>query len=855
MAAHNNIIAVIRANLQRCGYSDQLLRPDYSYEDAMGKHTVPLAGFASRVHDSRTSCISVIACDGLREVTDEYVNQFRGLGAPVVFVCCDGTVQWWSVRTRGAEHERTISKKELEGFFRSHKEEFGPEWIWRAKNLGRIDTKQQLGFVDIGLMPLLEEEMGERLGGLMKRVMRSLQEGFTEEQLKETSSQRWVFQAGFWVLCAKILKDKGVRNFARLRIDDIDDVLEAVESHYGSQQQVQIENVKQRNALERAADRVNKFASLSNLTTEAFGYMYENVFVDKKLRAALGIHATRSYLVDYIVWQLWPWIQQIPEDKRVVLEPACGHAPFLTGAMRLLRFLYSGSEEGFHRYAKKNLIGIEVDSFAREIARLSLTMADVPKPNGWKIVEGDIYRGDVLSKRAKEATVLLCNPPFESFKESKDNYSNLRSSYKAAEVMWRTLPYMQKSSVFGIIMPRTFLHGDPYKDLRQELLGNFEIAEIALLPENVFAKGGLRSVALLGRKIAPTRKSIQYTIIPKDKLKYFQETYRADTEGVPLKEILARKDYDLSFLPLKEIWEYCRNFPTLGAVAEVGRGIEYKNVKESTSRSKFSKAKQGFVRFKKTVEGGKGGRRNVEIKLTELPDLYWMDLSDAAIMNPRYGMPTNEAQMLLNYIRGGDPWRLRPLIDKEGRPITNLLLCIRPESSDWEIEVLWAILISPFSNAFVFCHSMERHNLEGTVRRIPVPNYNKEAFEKIKQLVGDYFALDAGRDQFLVGEPNKKEVKRILLLIDAEVMRLYDLPPKMEKRILDLFQGVQRKGVDFPFKGYYPEGFESAVPLHEYLSEEYQRSTIMFADNWVKKHRSREINAILRKAVEAFEED
>jgi len=70
-----------------------------------------------------------------------------------------------------------------------------------------------------------------------------------------------------------------------------------------------------------------------------------------------------------------------------------------------------------------------------------------------------------------------------------------------------------------------------------------------------------------------------------------------------------------------------------------------------------------------------------------------------------------------------------------------------------------------------------------------------------------------------------------------------------------LFQGVQRKGVDFPFKGYYPEGFESAVPLHEYLSEEYQRSTIMFADNWVKKHRSREINAILRKAVEAFEED
>ncbi len=715
-------------------------------------------------------------------------------------------------------------------------------------------------FVDAGLMPVLEHEMGERLAGLMKRVIGLLQQGFTAKQQETGENQQWIFQAGFWILCAKILKDKSVRNFARLRIEDIDAVLEAVRTHYGARKQVQIETKRQRDALERSAEEISRFASLCNLTTEAFGYMYENVLVDKKLRAALGIHATPSYLVDYIVWQLWPWIEQIPEDKRVVLEPACGHAPFLASAMRMLRFLYTGSESRFHRYAKDHLIGIETDSFAREIARLSLTMADVPNPNGWEIVEGDIYHGDVLNRKAQNATILLCNPPFEDFtpdeqKAYRTKGQQLRCFNKAAEMLWRTLPYMQKSSVFGIIMPRTFLQGDPYKDLRQELLGNFEIAEIALLPENVFAKGGLRSVVLLGRRIAPTRKSIQYTIIPKDKLKYFQETYQADTEDVPLKEILARKDYNLSFLPLKEIWEYCRNFPTLGAVAEVGRGIEYKSVKESTSRNKFSKAKQGFVRFKKTVEGDKGGRRNVEIKLTELPDLYWMDLSDAAIMNPRYGMPTNQAQMLLNYIRGGDPWRLRPLIDKEGRPITNLLLCIRPESPDWEIEVLWAILISPFSNAFVFCHSMERHNLEGTVRRIPVPNYNKEAFEKIKHLVSDYFALDAGKDQFLVGEPNKKEVKRILLSIDAEVMRLYDLPPKMEKRVLDLFQGVQRKGVDFTFMGYYPEGFESAVPLHEYLSEEYQRSTITFADDWVEKHRSDEITGILRRAVEAFEEE
>jgi type I restriction-modification system DNA methylase subunit len=856
----NKTIFKVQTNLKHCGYSSRLLESDYFYEDGMGKHTVPLAGFASPVHDSRTSCLSVITCDGLGEVRPEYVNRYRGVGAPVVFVCYQQSVQWWSIGTEGAERQETISNDKVDDFFDKFKKDFAPDKIWRAKNLGNVIKDQQLHFVDAGLMLLLEHEMGERLGGLMKRVIGLLQQGFTAKQQKTGENQQWIFQAGFWILCAKILKDKGVRGFTGLRIDDIDAVLEAVQTHYGSQQQVEIQTHRQRQALEKAADDINKFASLSNLTTEAFGYMYENVLVDKKLRAALGIHATPSYLVDYIVWQLWPWIEQIPEDKRVVLEPACGHAPFLASAMRMLRFLYTGNESRFHRYAKDHLIGIETDSFAREIAMPSLTIADVPNPNGWNIVEGDIYWGDVLSKKAKNATILLCNPPFEDFtpdeqKAYRAEGQQLRCFNKAAEMLWRTLPYMQKNSVFGIIMPRTFLHGDPYKDLRQELLGNFEIAEIALLPENVFAKGGLRSVALLGRKIAPTRKSIQYAIIPKDKLKYFQETYQADTEGVPLKEILARKDYNLSFLPLKEIWEYCRNFPILGTVAEVGRGIEYKSVKDSTSRTEFAEAKQGFVRFERTIENRTGQRKKVDIKLTELPDLYWMDLSDEAIANPRYGMPTGRAQVLLNYARGGDPWRLKALVDKEGMAITNRLLAVRPRLLHWHLKVLWAILNSPFANGFVFCHSMERDNLEGTVRKIPVPNYNKEAFEKIKHLVSDYFALEAEKDQFLAGEPNIKEVKRILLSIDAEVMRLYDLPPKMEKRVLDLFQGVQRKGVDFTFMGYYPEGFESAVPLHEYLSDEYQRSTIIFVDELVKENRSPEISGILRKAVEAFEEE
>jgi hypothetical protein len=70
--------------------------------------------------------------------------------------------------------------------------------------------------------------------------------------------------------------------------------------------------------------------------------------------------------------------------------------------------------------------------------------------------------------------------------------------------------------------------------------------------------------------------------------------------------------------------------------------------------------------------------------------------------------------------------------------------------------------------------------------------------------------------------------------------------------LLDFFYEYPRKGVDFKFDRYYPEGFDSWIPLHEYLSEEYQRSTPSFVNEWVEKNRSPEVIRALEIAVEAF---
>ena len=110
-------------------------------------------------------------------------------------------------------------------------------------------------------------------------------------------------------------------------------------------------------------------------------------------------------------------------------------------------------------------------------------------------------------------------------------------------------------------------------------------------------------------------------------------------------------------------------------------------------------------------------------------------------------------------------------------------------------------------------------------------------------------------DQVLNISVDEKEAKRQMLAIDAEVMRLYDLPPKFERQVLDLFDGWQRNGVGFKLERYFPKDFESWIPLHEYLSEDYQRSTVSFVNKWVEEARSPEIIKAFEAAVEAFEED
>jgi hypothetical protein len=53
--------------------------------------------------------------------------------------------------------------------------------------------------------------------------------------------------------------------------------------------------------------------------------------------------------------------------------------------------------------------------------------------------------------------------------------------------------------------------------------------------------------------------------------------------------------------------------------------------------------------------------------------------------------------------------------------------------------------------------------------------------------------------------------------VDAEVLKLYALPDKLERELLDFFDGVPRMGVPFEQKCYIPSAFRLVLRLDEFL--------------------------------------
>ncbi len=792
--------------VEQCGFKDELFEPNFV---CLGSAALNWVAFAHRPLDARSACVAAFQSTAA-DVREE-VLQRRICGAPVVFVDRGAQMEVWRPGKTGADCVKpAMTLDELPTFFEQHKHELSPRRLYEAKARGRLpDGSRQLPlFVDPGVVMYAEETLGNQLTDAVVRSVQSLQGKSVSDKRRD-----WCHSATFRLLAAKILKDKRVFGFKSADLSDVDQSLQRIEKHYGTKRPLTIKD-SDRERLVETVGNFNQLGDLRNLTTEALADVYENALTTDETRSRHGTHKTPAYLVDYIVGQLADWIAEIPIDELRICEPACGHAPFLVSAMRLLHSMEIKPDGGLSKFLRERLIGVETDPFALEIARLSLTVADEPNPNGWEgLIEADMYADGCLPSLAKQATVLLANPPYKDA--------------QATRLLAETLPHLQPGSVFGFVIPATFLFTPDKKqpkELRAWLVDNCQLGEIDLFPDQIFNFADQECTVILGRRLpAKSRRASPRTRLRRVREPdrgHFRDDYQFTTTRIVSQSSFHDEPDGQLWVPefTDEVWTWLKHLPKLESIADVHQGMQHKG-KFLPPGAKTVEVKP-FPGSKKGFDSADG-----EWSIDDHPKFGHFNL-DPKVIRRLGGCENRSPQVLINYAPvSRDHWKLKPFIDDVGRPFSSRLICVRPLSSATPLELLWAICCSPLANFYVYAQMLKREVRVGTFRMLPVPVFDETSCRIVVQAVKDYIALAqrGPKSMFDKGGYTDAALRESLLRLDAEVLRLYDLPAHAERFLLDQFAGEKRPGVPVTFDRHYPDGLTDAVPLYAFLSESFQR--------------------------------
>lgn len=789
-----------------------------------------LAAFSQRPFDSRSACVFAWdePSDGLLE---NRIAAARQTGAPVLLFCSNDRLYWWKQDAAGRGNEYlNVEASHLDKFFEEHGADLAPQTIYRAKTLGRFDSTHQREFVDLGLMPAVEKEMGGVIERLLLDQVSSLRDDLRLSKEISLEQGQWLVKSVFWLLGAKMLHDKRVERFIRLDFENVEQVFDRVARHYGQSAEAIISNKLQKRALQKASTAISSRADLSLATTEALGYVYENTLITKEVRKDLGTHSTPAYLIDYMVGRLEPRISSMKEDERVVFEPACGHGGFLVAAVRLLTSLLKGQTakpEGRRDYLRRMIQGCDKDEFAIEIARLSLTLTDIPNPNGWRLQPCDAFESDVLERNSSRARILLANPPFEPFKlADRTRYSKSfrkpNHTSKAAEILHRSLAALPAKGVFGLVIPQTLLGSKDGKSLRKLLVEYSDFEEICLFPDKVFNFADVESAIIIGEKVelrSDINKTLRYRRVREGQMESFRSDYSVKSDiKVLQRRFFESESADLRIPDLDEIWTRLKDMPTLEKVVDIGQGFSFLG----EDRSNFPKGqkrtsplpREGFVEGFENL--GKG------VMSHQLPPKVFLNTDPKIILAERSGTKEGVAQILVNEApRQRGPWCVTPMRDEIGRRVTTSFTIFRGGLSR---KVLWAILSSPLANAFAYAHSSKWHLLTGMWRRFPFPGVSEKAEERIEEAASKYLAsVHAFEQSFTLAneEDRENELEALRWLhwrMDAEVLKIYDLPAELERKLLNYFADCKRVGVPFNQDRYFPEHFQNPIGLADFIA-------------------------------------
>ena len=803
-------LRLLKHELNSLGYVGNLIREDYEFADVLSNdiavNQIPLAAFAQDPPSYRNAAFGVAIANGHSGA--EFVQTYRSLGAPQIFEVNNDRVLRWKVSSNSSPSLLdNVNIEQLGQVFAQHKTAWVPQRILHAKS--NVSQAVQLDFFDVGLLPLLEHETRIKLDSQLKGTVAVAIDTFERRSKFTDDLYPQLFRLIFRLIAAKILTDR--RHPGNWNPDDAKSALQAVEGFYyrGDKAEPALEdNIAQ----QKTWEWIKQVCHFQNLSVDSLAYVYENTLVTQETRKAYGTHSTPYAVAEYIVRNL-PF-ESLDQNERSVFEPFSGHSIFLVAAMQRLRELLPSqiSPSDRHKYFVRMLAGIEYDEFALEVSKLSLMLADYPNPDGWRLHKADVFDSPTFGDELSRSNIVLCNPPFERFsKEEKTAYGGFLSTTKAAEALRRVLE--KPPQLLGFVLPRVFVEGREYRQLRARLGEIYSSFDLLVLPDRVFQHSAAETVVLLSSNRHTGPKSLAVGQVLNSDLQDFYSTQSPKYRREEIVEQPSEKFSNGMWLaPLKEVWTTFSNFATLGTHADIHRGIEY-NQPLGPDGSNFV-SKIAHLGYRAGLHRARGATEPFVVTSS-----VYLDMSERFMRGSAYQSDWNAPKLIVNANpKPTGNWKITASIDRSGLVCYQNFHAIWPKSK-LPLEVLAAILNGPVANAFVSTRSSKRHVHIETLSSIPIPEFSKEQTLSLVSLVRRY--VDTRKkwlDLELEDQRAKVQCLDLISRIDAEVLKAYGLAPQHERELLDWFRGSKRLG-PVEFTEYFPRTFAPVIPWHRYIDD------------------------------------
>lgn len=805
------------AGLRGIGYHGALLEENYKFPDwftaRKDVREVAAATFYQTPTSYDSACIGVVKVNGLRE--QALVNEYRALGAPIILEVDNYEVREWEVSRNENGHGlvECYPIDRIRQMVVNRTPHWMPEPMRRAKNIGSFRSSQQLGLF-AGLIPELEDRIQETLEPQLHEALSLTRAAYLESTGREPNESR-LFKLIFWFLTAKVFHDRRVSGFISLGPEP-EALLHAVAKHY----EVETPRFLTQEAREVAAASVWAAMDSRNLSVEVLSHMWATMLLDADTKRRLGIHRTSRTIVRYIVERI-PF-RQLGDDELIVLEPCSGSAVFLIGAMNRLRpNLFGAPPPERHKYFTRHLVGVEKEPFGVEISELALRLADFPHRGGWNIIHQDVFEPGALTDYLRRAGVVLCNPPFGNFDMDERVLYQVKSPKKPVELLNRVLDDIHPLGVIGFVLPRNVVDGRGYKVIRKRLAEQFANIELTILPDRAFEDADSEIGILIATdpiphdasRVVSRRVNDNAEAWKKFELRHEVSTHYAVDMGV--KE--AERRLDVPDLP--EIWDFLSNYSTLGDIAEIYRGVEWKaHITDPKNRARLVRKEPapGYMR-------GVAPRTNFDV--FEVPRLHYLSMKpeDQRVnaYKREWDMPK---AIMIKAARSRGPWKLAAFPDSEGVTCYQHCVGFWPKSGGYDEWLLAAILNSPVANAFIATREGKTNITIETLNLIPVPYFSDSQRERLRELIKQY---QSGVPAFPLSGNALADPARLLMEIDALVLDGYQLPPKLETQLLDYFRGYSKdRPTSHDFRDYLPPNCEVYFSLSEHLSPRFKDATV-----------------------------